>query len=192
MNALPSSAAIGEKIAALDVLVGDLGEEFDHKAMEAVAGVREAGKKAAEINSRIERLAVDRRILERAKVRAVDTEIAAAKAEAEADRQRHAANARAHAARLLEAAKRIDATTELFTAALSDLVDAEKAVRSELGRAKASPSDGIVGRNGLGILAVDRVSRVLDGRARSQGPGKTIEETALVAWGYLIEGDANG
>ncbi|PBB40567.1 hypothetical protein CK222_27345 [Mesorhizobium sp. WSM3866] len=181
-----TSSEIGDKISALDILVQELGAEFDKTAGEAVAGVDGAGKKAAEINQRIERLGVDRLILSRALERARATEAAAREAQAEDVRRKHFDAAKGHAARLLAAASRIDAAIAEFTAALPELSEAELSVRLSLSRADHRLPGAVVGQIGLALMAVDKLTRIADGRARLNAPGKSIAETVAFAWSFLV------
>ncbi len=182
---ITSSLEIRERIDGLDALAVDLGADFDKVAMEAVAGVEGAGKKAAEINQRIERLAVDRRILSRALDRSLNAEAAAIEAEAEAERQRHLKTAKAHAVALLDASKRADAAILSFVSVLDDIAREEAAVRHALGLARALPSDAIVGRHGLSGMALDALQRITDGRARFGGV-KPVADVAAYAWASLL------
>ncbi|MES0016151.1 hypothetical protein [Mesorhizobium sp. M0036] len=181
-----TSREIGEKIAGLDRLVTSLGLEFDDVAVNAVAGVPDAARKAAEINQRLERLGVDRRILSRALDRARQVEIADREAKAEAERQRHFDAAKDHAKRLLGAAHRVDAAIAEFAAALPELSEHELAIRQRLGRAQISLSVGVVGQMGLTVMAMDKLSRLADGRSRLSGPSKSIAEIAASAWAILL------
>ncbi|RUX33038.1 hypothetical protein EOA23_08445 [Mesorhizobium sp. M2A.F.Ca.ET.042.01.1.1] len=181
-----TSPEISDKIAALDILVQELGAEFDKTAGEAVAGVDGAGRKAAEINQRIERLGVDRLILSRALERARATEAAAREAKAEAARRSHFEAARGHAARLLAAASRIDAAIAEITAALPELSEAELSVRLSLSRAQHPLTGAVIGQMGLPLMVVDKLNRLADGRARLNGPGKSIAGTAAFAWSFLV------
>ncbi|RWO35676.1 MAG: hypothetical protein EOS08_03505 [Mesorhizobium sp.] len=185
-----TSREISEKIAGLDRLVTSLGQEFDEVAVNAVAGVADAARKAAEINQRLERLGVDRRILSRALDRAREVEAAAREAEAEANRQKHFDTARDHAKRLLGAAMRVDAAIAEFAAALPELSEHELAIRQRLGRAQFSLSVGVVGQMGLPVMAMDKLSRLADGRSRLSGPSKSIAEIAASAWSFLIADEA--
>jgi hypothetical protein len=183
-----TSREIGEKIAGLDRLVTSLGLEFDDVAVNAVAGVPDAARKAAEINQRLERLAVDRRILSRALDRAHEDEAAVHKAKAEADRRKHFDTAKSHANGLLAAAGRIDAAIDAFAAALPDLSEHELAIRQHLGRAEFRLSGSVVGQMGLAVMAIYRLHRLADGRARLSGSGKSIEDIAASAWAVLLDG----
>ncbi|RVD30179.1 hypothetical protein [Mesorhizobium sp. M4B.F.Ca.ET.017.02.2.1] len=180
------SGDIAEKIEGLDRLVADLGADFDRAAMDILAGVDGAGKKAAEINQKIDRLGVDRRILDRALKRAQEAEAAAREAQKEAERRKHFDAAKGHAARLLAAATRIDAAIAEFTAALPELSECELSVRLSLSRAGHHLPGAVVGQVGLALAAVDKLTRLADGRARLNGPGKSISETAAFAWSFLI------
>lgn len=184
-----TSSDISEKIGALDSLVSELGAEFDKAATQAVAGVDGAGKKAADLNQRIERLGVDRHILSRALTRAKAAEAAAREAKAEAARRNHFEAARGHAARLLATASRIDAAIADIAAALPELSEAELSVRLSLSRAEHQLPGAVVGQVGLALMSVDKLNRLADGRARLNGPGKSIAETAAFAWSFLINDD---
>ncbi|MER9450112.1 hypothetical protein [Mesorhizobium sp. M0254] len=181
-----TSREIGEKIAGLDRLVTSLGLEFDDVAVNAVAGVPDAARKAAEINQRLERLGVDRRILSRALGRAHEAEAAAHEAKAEAARQDHLEAAKSHANGLLAAATRIDAAIAEFAAALPELSEHELAIRQHLGRAAFPVSGSVVGQMGLSVMAIDKLHRLADGRARLSGAGKSIAEIAASAWAILL------
>ncbi|RUW24656.1 MAG: hypothetical protein E5V67_07400 [Mesorhizobium sp.] len=187
-----TSLEIGEKIDALDRLVGELGAEFDKTASEAVAGVDGAGKKAADLNQRLDRLGVDRLILSRALDRAKAKEAAAREAQAEDERRKHFEAAKGHAARLLAAAARIDAAITEFAAALPELSASELSVRLSLSRAGHPLSGAVAGQMGLPLLAVDKLTRIADGRARLNGPSKSIAETAAFAWSFLLNDDERG
>ncbi|TGQ15871.1 hypothetical protein [Mesorhizobium sp. M00.F.Ca.ET.217.01.1.1] len=181
-----TSSDISEKIGALDSLVRELDAEFDKAATQAVAGVDGAGKKAAYLNERIERLGVDRHILSRALTRAQAAEAAAREAKAEAARRNHFEAARGHAARLLAAASRIDAAIAEIAAALPELSEAELSVRLSLSRADHRLPGAVVGQVGLALMSVDKLNRLADGRARLNGPSKTIAETCAFAWNFLL------
>lgn len=187
--ASPSSKEILEKIGALDALVGDLGAEFDKAASLAVAGVDGAGKKAADLNQRIERLGVDRHILSRALTRAQAAEAAAREVAAEENRRKHFDAAKGHATRLLAAASRIDAAIADLATVLPELSESELSVRLSLSRAGHHLPGAVVGQVGLALLAVDKLTKLADGRARLNGPGKTIAETASFAWSFLVGED---
>ncbi|RWA97329.1 hypothetical protein [Mesorhizobium sp.] len=124
------------KIGALDTLVADLDADFGKISIDAVAGVPQASKKAAEINQRIERLAVDRLILNRALARAQSAEAAAREAKAEAERREHFDIAKGHAKRLLAATRRVDAAIAELTAALPEIAAEELMVRQNLRHAR--------------------------------------------------------
>ncbi|TGV61660.1 hypothetical protein EN784_04635 [bacterium M00.F.Ca.ET.141.01.1.1] len=184
--ASPSSKEILDKIGALDVLVGELGMEFDKAASQAVAGVDGAGKKAADLDQRIQRLGVDRHILSRALMRAQAAEAAAREAKARDDRRKHFNAAKGHAARLMACATRIDAAIDELASALPELSECELSVRLGLSRAGHHLSGAVAGQMGLPLLVIDKLTRLSDGRARLNGPGKTIAETAAFAWSFLI------
>ncbi|ESX70660.1 hypothetical protein NKI54_09950 [Mesorhizobium sp. M0663] len=181
-----TSSQILEKIGALDILVADLDAEFGKVSTDAVAGAPEAGKKAAEINQRIERLAVDRLILNRALARAQRAEAAAREAKAEAERRKHFDAAKGHAKRLLAATKRIDAAIAEITASLPEIAAEELLIRQNLGRAQVNLSVGPIGQMGLAVMAIDKLIRLADGRARLSGPGKSVTEIATSAWVILL------
>ncbi|RUU85563.1 hypothetical protein EOB59_31760, partial [Mesorhizobium sp. M7A.F.Ca.MR.176.00.0.0] len=109
-----TSREISEKIAGLDRLVISLGQAFDEVAVNAVAGAPDAARKAADINQRLERLAVDRRILSRALDRTQEAEAAAREAKEEVERRKHFDIAKTHARGLLTAANRIEAAIAEF------------------------------------------------------------------------------
>lgn len=185
MNA-PTSIEIREKIGALDILVADLDAAFGKISTDAVAGVPEAGKKAAELNQRIERLAIDRLILDRALTRAQRAEDAAREAKAEAERREHFDIAKGHAKRLLAATKRVDAAIAELTAVLPEIAAEELMVRQNLRHARVDLSVGPIGQMGLAVMAIDKLIRLTDGRARLSGPGKSVTEIAASAWVILL------
>ncbi|RVD11637.1 MAG: hypothetical protein E5V37_00765 [Mesorhizobium sp.] len=184
-----TSSDISEKIGALDALVGELGAEFDKAATQAVAGVDGAGKKAADLNQRIERLGVDRHILSRALTRAQAAEAAAREAAAEENRRKHFDAAKGHAMRLLAAASRIDAAITELASVLPELSESELSVRLSLSRAGHHLPGAVVGQMGLPLLVIEKLTKLADGRARLNGPGKSIAETAAFAWSFLINDD---
>ncbi|TGV90033.1 hypothetical protein EN801_020470 [Mesorhizobium sp. M00.F.Ca.ET.158.01.1.1] len=185
-----TSSDISEKIGALDKLVGELGTEFDRAASQAVAGVDGAGKKAADLNQRIERLGVDRHILSRALTRAQAAEAAAREAVANEQRQKHFEVAKGHATRLMAAASRIDAAIAEMASALPELSECELSVRLSLSRAGHHLPGAVVGQIGLALMAIDKLTRIADGRARLNAPSKSIAETAAFAWSFLISDDS--
>lgn len=185
-----NSTSIGEKLTALDVLSGDLARDFDEAAMKAVAGDQSAGQKAAEINQRIERLAIDKRILDRAKVRAETAEaLAAAQAEA-ARREEHVKHARATAKALIELADKVDALVDDLMPSLAALSDAEGEIRGHLSAAKQPVDVGIVGRRGLALFAQDRIATALTGRTYDKTERRT-GHWARVGWAELLDEGEN-
>lgn len=185
-----SSASISEKLSALDALSGDLAKDFDEAAMKAVAGDKSAGQKAAEINQRIERLAIDKRILDRAKVR-VETAEAQAFAKAEADRRKeHIKQARETAQTLIELADKVDALVNDLMPALTALSDAEGKIRGHLSSAKQPVDVGIVGRRGLALFVQDRIATIMTGRIYDKTE-RRVGHWARVGWAELLDEGEN-
>lgn len=185
-----TAATISEKLSALDVLSGDLARDFDEAAMKAVAGDQSAGQKAAEINQRIERLAIDKRILDRAKVRAETAEALAA-AQAEASRRKeHVRQARATAKALIDIADKVDALVDDLMPALTALSDAEGKIRSHLSSAKQPVDVGIVGRRGLALFVQDRIATIMTGRIYDKTERRT-GHWARVGWAELLDEGEN-
>lgn len=187
--AAKTSLQISERITALDLLAADLGKSFDLAAAAAVSGDEAAGKEAAEIDGRLSRLAVDRRVLERAKAQAELEELAAAEVELEAVRQGHLADARSHAVALLDVAKRADAVVEAFIAVLGDIAREETELRAALSRAGALPGGSVAYQSGLAMLALDHIKRATDGRARYQEKPRSLADTCLMAWSILLDNE---
>ncbi|RWB23895.1 MAG: hypothetical protein EOQ41_29565 [Mesorhizobium sp.] len=189
MTAITSLDILG-KIGALDTLVADLDADFGKISTDAVSGIPEAGKKAAELNQRIERLAVDRLILNRALARAQRAEAAAREVKAEAERREHFDIAKGHAKRLLAATRRVDAAIAELTAALPEIAAEELLIRQNLGRAQVNLSVGAVGQMGLAVMALEKLIRLTDGRARLSGPSKSVTEIAASAWAILLAAES--
>lgn len=185
MAGLPSSE-IREKIAALDTLVLRLGEEFDSSANEAVSGDQTAGKHAAEIDQRLARLAVDRRILSRALEGAETAEAALLEAEAAATRARHRAVAVEQARALVETAGRVDTLVAGLKAALIELGQQEIAIHRALHAAREPVTNGLVGQRGIASVALARLNSTANAADPYRQTGRSVEETARSAWRTLI------
>ena len=63
---VPTSAELQEKIEGLDTALADAEADFSRGSSDIVAGVADAGKRVADANARIDRLKVERKILDRA------------------------------------------------------------------------------------------------------------------------------
>ena len=185
MAVLPSSE-IREKIAALDGLVVGLGEEFDQSAEAAVGGDADAGRRAAAIDERLSRLTTDRKILERALERSEAAELALQQAEAAAARASHRAVAVEQAQGLVETARRIDALIADIKAALIELGQQETAVHRALHAAREPMGNSLVGQRGIVSIALARLNSTAATEHYRQS-GKSVEDTARVAWRSLIE-----
>lgn len=189
----PSSAEIAGKLAAVDTALADWEAEFDTKVTAAVGGDTEAAAKLAEINANIERAKIERMIFAKAHGKALSAEAEeAARADAEA-RKEHTAIARLHAGRLIDAARRMDAGIEAFSAMLAEINEAERLVREHLRLAKALPGDAVRGRYGLGQEAVARLLMLTDGRSRFRQDDKQgVEHWSRVGWSFLLADDDRG
>lgn len=183
---LPTSADLRDKIAALDVALADAESDFDRYAAEAVASVEGAGKRAAEANARIERLNVERRILERACETAARTEAeAAAAAEAE-ERAKALEAARQNVAKLLDRAQRVDDLIATLKALLPELDATEAAIWGGLRAARVTPPGAIVGRRGLSGHAIDCIHAFAQGRENFRHDKRSTADMATTAWDFLI------
>lgn len=185
MNAV-TSAEITDKLAALDIALNDFEVEFDKHANEAVAGVAGAGQKASEVNSRIERLQVERRILERARVSAFKREQAEAEEVEAAARAKHLDDARLNARLLVDQADHVDRLINDLRAAMSKLQDRETAVHNDLRAARAMPDYITVGRKNLVGIALQRLSSEVDGAARYKKDDRGCGHWARVGWQFLL------
>lgn len=183
----PTSAEINEKIDALDMAMADAEAEFDKLAAEAVAGVAEASKKAAEVNGRISRMHVDRRILARALAKARSQEAAAYEAEQEAERAKHMAAARENAGKLLDAAQCVDDAITALLNALDDLGRIEGETRTAVRAAGAMPNDSIIGRNNIVGHALDVLRRRQKPDARNPWSRDRVADVARVGWRFLLD-----
>lgn len=186
-----TSAQITHTISSLDRTVSELEAEAKDPALQAVGGDEGARRSLADILARIERARQDRAVLKTAVEAAGEREAAAAREAEEAHRVRHLGDARAHAGRLVEIAARADVLISDFRAALGELQEAEHAVWTALGAAKAAPADAIVGRRHIEQLAIERMSFMLQGldRLRPHEPG--VADRAKVAWSCLIADEAD-
>lgn len=182
-----NSIDIGGKLAALDIALSDAEAEFDRAAAEAVAGVEGAGSEAAAANGRIERLKIERRILERAQAKAVNRE-AEAKAAVEAQvRAQHVSNARKAAVSLISQAELVDTLTDQLTVAVADLTRLEGEVRSSLAAARQLPDDSVVGRRGISGFALERLNALAKGTLIRLSNQRSIADIARVGWRSLLK-----
>jgi len=185
-NAAPTSAQIREKIAGLDVALADAESDFDKFAGEAVAGVDGAGKRAAEANAKIERLNVERRILERAADKAAKAEAAAAAAAEVEERAKALEAARQNVAKLLDTAQRVDDLIAALKALLPELDATEAAIWGSLRAARVTPPGAVVGRKGLSGHAIDCIHAFAQGRENFRHDKRSTADMAATAWGFLI------
>lgn len=183
----PTSAEILDKLAALDDVVADAENEFDRHAAAAVAGEPDAGRKAAEINARIERMGVDRLILTRALGRARQREAAAYEAEREAERALHMVAARENAGKLLDAAQRADDAITALLNALDDLGRIEGETRAAVRAAGAMPNDSIIGRHNIVGHALDVLRRRQKPDARNPWNRDRVADVVRVGWRFLLD-----
>lgn len=182
---LPTSAELRDKIAALDIALADAEADFDRHAAAAVAGEDGASKRAAEVNAKIERLNVERRILERACEKAARAE-AQAEAEAERDEQAKALDAaRNHVATLLDTAQRVDDLIASLKALLPELDATEMAIWDSLRAARVTPPNAIVGRRGLSGHAIDCIHAFAQGRENFRHDKRGTADMAATAWSFL-------
>lgn len=182
---LPTSADLRDKLAALDVALADAETDFDMYAAEVVASVDGAGKRVAEANARVERLKVERRILERACEKAARTEAeAAAAAEAE-ERAKALEAARQNVAKLLDRAQRVDDLIATLKALLPELDATEAAIWGGLRAARVTPPGAIVGRRGLSGHAIDCIHAFAQGRENFRHDKRGTADMAATAWSFL-------
>lgn len=184
-----SSSEIAAKLASLDAALEQASAEFDSLSSDAVAGVEGAGTKASAAHGRIERLNVERRILERAQAKAFKRE-AEVKAAVEAEaRAKHVDQARKTVAKLISQAELVDDLTGQLAAAVADLDRLEGQVRSSLAAARQLPGDGVVGRKGISVFALDRLNALATGTLNRVSNPRTVADIARVAWIYLFNSD---
>lgn len=188
MTSLPSS--IQERIAALDALVSTLGNDFDREAEDAVAGIADAGTRASDIDQRLARLAVDRRILSRALDKAIAVEAAALEASAEAERRRHRDAARNHITVLMDTARRADALIDELATLLPALDAPVYDIRACLRHAGVALSGGNAFQVGLSPMAVDKVRHAVSPNKLGQEK-RSLAEMVQVGWNFLFDGDDN-
>lgn len=182
----PTSADLRGKIAALDVALADAESDFDLYAAEVVASVDGAGKRVAEANAKIERLKVERRILERACEKAARAEAEAAAA-AEADERAAALEAaRQNVAKLIDMAQRVDDLFATLKALLPELDATEAAIWDGLRAARVTPPGSIVGRRGLSGHATHFLHAFTQGRENFIHDKRSTADVAANAWGFLI------
>lgn len=185
----PTSAEILEKLASLDDTLAALGTDFDCHAAAAVAGEPDAGRKAAEVNARIERMGVDRLILSRALGHARQREAAAYEAEQEAKRARHMVAARENAGKLLDAAQRADDAITALLNALDDLGRIEGETRSAARAAGSMPNDAIIGRSNIVGHALEVLRRRQKPDARNPWNRDRVADVVRVGWRFLFEAE---
>lgn len=183
---LPTSADLRDKIAALDVALADAESDFDRYAAEAVASVEGAGKRAAEANARIERLNVERRILERACETVARTEAEAAAAVEAEERAKALEAARQNVAKLLDRAQRVDDLITTLKALLPELDATEAAIWGGLRAARVTPPGAVVGRKGLSGHAIDCIHAFAQGRENFRHDKRSTADVAATAWDFLV------
>lgn len=181
-----TSSEIHAKIEALEALNAELGRDFDQAASDAVGGDTEASKRAAEIDHRLDRLGVDRKILSRALDRALAAE-ADVIAKAEVARRRRAYDAaRDEAGTLVGLADRIDDQVDALLALLVEIATVEKSVRAHLYAAGRGVDAGRVGQRDLAQFPRDRIAAALSGRAYDKTE-RRAGYWARVGWRELLE-----
>lgn len=186
-----SSSEIAAKLASLDAALEQVSAEFDSLSSDAVAGVEGAGSKASAAHGRIERLNVERRILERAQAKAFKRE-AEVKAGVEAEaRAKHVDQARKTAAQLISRAELVDDLTGQLAAAVSDLARLEGQVRSSLVAARQLPDDTYIGRKGISGFALERLNALATGTLNLVSNQRTIADIARVGWRFLLNDEDN-
>lgn len=181
-----TSASIRERIAALEFARAETEAEFDRQASASLGGDPEAGKRAAEADLKLTRLATDFRILERALARSEASERDAAEADAAIVRRAHHANARTSAARLLDLARQIDAATAAMLPLLREIEATEREIGGSLRLAGSPPSGGVVGQRDLAVIAMDRLTLSANGRVMFSSDQRPVAEIARAAWRDLL------
>lgn len=184
-----TSASIRERISSLEIARAGTEAEFDRLASAAIDGDAEAGRAAAEADTRLSRMAVDARILSRALDRSLKAEAAAAEADAAVVRRAHRANARTSAARLLDLARQIDAATAAMLPLLREIEATEREIGGSLRLAGSPPSGGVVGQRDLAVIAMDRLTLSANGRVMFSSDQRPVAEIARTAWRDLLTND---
>jgi len=182
-----TTADIRSKLASLDIAVADAERQFDVEAADAVGNVEGAGRRAAEIDQRLDRLATDRKILERALSRAEAAERAADEAIEEARRKVHVAEARDSYARLLDAARRADNVIADLARYLEEIAGLEGDVRRSLSLAKVPLHGSNAFQGRLVSLAVQHTTRIVDGRSRYTDQPRSLASAAHAGWNEVLE-----
>lgn len=183
-----SSAYISGQLDALAATLERLEREAADLSFAAVSGNKDAAKALSELNTRIAGAHADRTVLERARLTALNLEDAAARDAAETERKRHYAIARDLAGKLLGLSERTDALIAEFGALISDMNATERAIWSELHRAKAAPPDSGVGRNNIaGTAFANMNNATAAGDFKSK---KSVADWVLAGWGFLLTREA--
>lgn len=184
---VPTSAELQQKIEGLDTALSDAEADFDRYSSEVVAGVSDAGKRVADANARIERLKVERKILDRALASARQREAEADVAALEAERAKHMAVARSNASKLLDAANSVDEAITALLAALDQLGDAEARTRASARLAGVPGSISIRGRSSLVAHAHECLKRRQSPYALRPDERDRVADIARAGWAFLLD-----
>ncbi|MFC4353174.1 hypothetical protein ACFOW6_16615 [Fodinicurvata halophila] len=190
-----TSTDISKKIRAVNDELRSREAEFDTRSAEVADGVEGAGKKITEVNAEIERLKLERRILERALQKAEEAETAERVRLEAQECERHFSAAQANAKTLLQTAEKADNLLSELNVVLDELTNQEKAVWSELRLAKKPPGNTTVGRRGVADRASTLVTAMANGQFVYLHDKRGIADFVSIGWAYLLEGsgekDAN-
>lgn len=171
-----------ERLASLDREAQDL-------AMPTVSGDQDAAASLAGINVQVQQITADIAVLERARLTAARQQREACEASAAADRARNLQIARVDAAKIIALAGQADQLIAAFDAVIADLETVEQHLWRALAQAAAQPSDAIVGRRGIGTIALARMCEVTDRRNKQIRQQRPVAAVASLAWKDLLGAD---
>ncbi|WP_137113640.1 hypothetical protein [Mesorhizobium sp. GR13] len=186
-----TSESIRHKIQALDVKRVELDQQFEDLSVTLLVGEAEAGPQIAEVQTQIDRLAIERKILEKGLKRAYEVEAEALEKDRAARRGGAIKKARGKAVQIVAAGKKADDLINQIKDVFEELKGLEEEIHGTLFDVRAMPTDARVGRRDLPYRLLELLNAYATGKLMFMGDQRGVEALALDAWTFLLEEDAD-
>lgn len=182
-----TSAEIRTKMQTLDDSVVDLEIQFENLSVALLVGDTDAGQQLADVQQQLDRLGVERKILAAGLTRAYQAEKEAREKEIAARRGSVVKAVRSKIEKLFAECEELDQMRSQYLAKVEAVRQLEGESTSDLRSVRAMPEGSIIGRHGLGDLALSRLSAEGAGTLIFLSDQRGVAEVARKGWEFLFE-----